>query len=283
MRNLKNSLWMFVCLCLFSCAKQSYENTPDGIIIHLQQKQSADAGKVRLQVVNDRVIRVSATPEKQFSKEKSLIIVPQAENRRSFTAEETEQQIILNTAVLQVIVDRNTGEVVFADKNGNAILRENAGGGKTFTPVTVEGTKGYALRQVFESPEDEAFYGLGQHQSDEFNYKGKNETLLQYNTKVSIPFILSNKNYGILWDNYSLSRFGDPREYAQLNENFKLFDAGGKEGGLTAVYTPVSKDMDPVERTESTICYEDIKTIKNLPEGFPLSGSSVEYTGEIES
>ncbi|WP_291527990.1 TIM-barrel domain-containing protein [Bacteroides sp. UBA939] len=283
MRNLKQSLWVLVCLSLSSCAEQSYEKTQDGIIINLQQKQSTDAGRVRLQVINDKVIRVSATPGKHFSKEESLIIVPQAESQSSFSVEEAERQLTLNTATLQVIVDRNTGEVVFADKNRNAILRENEGGGKTFTPITVEGTEGYAMRQIFESPADEAFYGLGQHQADEFNYKGKNETLLQYNTKVSVPFILSNKNYGILWDNYSLSRFGDPREYAQLNENFKLYDAQGKEGGLTAIYTPASKDKLAVERTESTICYEDIKTIKNLPEDFPLAGSSVKYTGEIES
>ncbi len=283
MRNLTHSLWMFVCFSLFSCTKQSYEKTQDGIIVNLRQKQSTDAGMVRLQVINDKVIRVSATPGKQFSKEESLIIVPQAENQTSFSVEEIEQLLIIHTVDLQVSIDRSTGEVVFADKDGSAILRENTGGGKTFSPVTIEGTKAYALRQVFESPADEAFYGLGQHQADEFNYKGKNETLLQYNTKVSVPFIVSNKNYGILWDNYSLSRFGDPREYAQLNENFKLFDAKGKEGGLTAIYTPASKDMAPVERTESVIYYEDIKTIKNLPEDFPLAGSSVEYAGEIES
>lgn len=283
MKNLKHSLWMLACISLFSCTTQSYEKTREGIIINLQQKQSADVGKIRLQVVNDKVIRVTATPEKKFSTEESLIIVPQGEKKAPFSVEETERQLILSTAELQVSVNRYTGEVLFADKNGNDILRENSGGGKTFTPVTVEGTTAYAIRQVFESPEDEAFYGLGQHQADEFNYKGKNETLLQYNTKVSVPFILSNKNYGILWDNYSLSRFGDPREYAQLNENFKLFDAKGKEGGLTAVYTPISKDKVPVERIESTIYYEDIKTIKNLPQNFPLSQSYVRYTGEIES
>ncbi|NDV60463.1 TIM-barrel domain-containing protein [Bacteroides sp. 519] len=283
MKNLKYSLWMLACFSLFSCSEQSYEKTQNGIIISLQQKQSADTKKVRLQVVNDNVIRVSATPEKNFSQEKSLIIVPQSGNQTPFSVEETEQQLTLITAALQVRVNRNTGEIVFTDKNGNTILRENAGGGKSFTPVTVEGTKAYAMRQVFESPNDEAFYGLGQHQADEFNYKGKNETLLQYNTKVSVPFILSNKNYGILWDNYSLSRFGDPREYAQLNENFKLFDVNGKEGGLTAVYTPASKDKASVVRTESTIYYEDIKTIENLPKDFPLFDSSVEYTGEIES
>ncbi|MDL2305109.1 DUF5110 domain-containing protein [Bacteroides sp. OttesenSCG-928-D19] len=283
MKSLKYSLWMLVCLSLFSCANQSYEKTADGVIINLPQKQSTDAKMLRLQVVNHKVVRVLTTPQAKFASQESLIIVPQDGEQTPFTVEETEQLITLKTDALQVSVDRNTGEVLFADENGNAILRENQGGGKTFTPVTVEGTKAYAMRQVFESPNDEAFYGLGQHQADDFNYKGKNETLLQYNTKVSVPFILSNKNYGILWDNYSLSRFGDPRDYAQLNENFKLYDAKGKEGGLTAVYTPASKNKAPVVRTESTIFYEDIKTIKNLPKDFPLFGSTVNYTGEIES
>ena len=78
------------------------------------------------------------------------------------------------------------------------------------------------MRQVFESPDDEAIYGLGQHQSEEMNYKGKNEVLFQYNTKVSVPFIVSTKNYGILWDNYSLTRYGDPRDFSQISV-FKLY------------------------------------------------------------
>ena len=70
---------------------------------------------------------------------------------------------------------------------------------------------------------EEGIYGLGQHQSDEFNYKGKNEELFQYNTKVSVPFIVSTDNYGILWDSYSLCRFGNPEPYKQLGQVFRPF------------------------------------------------------------
>jgi len=273
---------MLALLPFFSCTNQGYEKTQDGIIVSLQQEQSTDVKKVRLQVINNRIVHVSATPEKEFSKEESLIIVPQDGTRTPFTIEETDSTLTLKTTELQVSVQRRTGEVVFADANGNSLLRENEGGGKQFTPVNIEGTKGYATRQVFESPDDEAFYGLGQHQADEFNYKGKNESLFQYNTKVSVPFVISTKNYGILWDNYSLNRFGDDRDYAQLNENFKLFDSNGKEGGLTAVYTPAMKDMSPVTRLENSIFYEDIKSTKNLPEKFPLFGANVTYNGQIE-
>jgi alpha-D-xyloside xylohydrolase len=162
------------------------------------------------------------------------------------------------------------------------LLEEPAGGGKYFSPVEVEGTKGYSMRQVFRSPDDEAFYGLGQHQSDEFNYKGKNESLYQYNTKVSIPFLVSNHNYGILWDNYSLTKFGDPRDYSQI-DLFSLYDENGENGGLTATYF-INSDPKKVfiKRKESSIDYENITTIQNFPEKFPFYGSTVTWTGKIE-
>jgi len=155
------------------------------------------------------------------------------------------------------------------------------GGGKSFIPIEVEGTKGYTLRQVFESLDDEAFYGLGQHQSDEFNYKGKNESLFQYNTKVSIPFIVSSRNYGILWDNYSLSKWGDPRDYEQLNQ-FKLFGKNGEESVLTATYTN-KQTGETIERQESTIDYENLELTKNFPKGFSLNGAEVTWEGEMEA
>ena len=84
--------------------------------------------------------------------------------------------------------------------------------------------------------------------------KGKNEDLFQYNTKVSIPFVLSNKNYGILWDSYSYCRFGKPDEYLQLNRAFKLYDKQGREGHLTGTYT--DKDGKRLVRNEDSIYYE---------------------------
>ena len=281
MRNI--SIYLMAGVLFMSCAKPGYEKTADGLIVDLRKEQSSDVRLVRLQVVNNKVIHVSATPEDKFSEENSLIIVPQKGNKTPFSVEEKNNAVVLSTASLKAFVNLKTGEVDFTDAKGNSILRENEGGGKSFTPIVVEGTKGYTMRQVFESPDDEAFYGLGQHQSDEFNYKGKNEDLFQYNTKVSIPFVLSNKNYGILWDNYSLSKFGDERDYAQLNQ-FKLYDANGKEGGLTATYIPDAKTgKATLTRKESAIDYEDLKTIKNLPDNFPLDGAKVTYSGELEA
>jgi alpha-D-xyloside xylohydrolase len=268
---------------LFSaCNKASFEKTSDGALVQLKQSSPLATKQVRLQVITDDIIRVTATPDTQFPAKESLVTVYNETQTTGWNIEEKDSRIVLQTATTRAIVSLVTGEVSFTDLEGNVLLAENKGGGKSFEPIEVEGKKSYSLRQLFESPDDEAFYGLGQHQSDEFNYKGKNEILYQYNTKVSNPFIVSTKNYGILWDNYSLTKFGDPRDYAPLNQ-FKLYDKNGQPDGLTATYR---KNGDPntvfVERTESTIDYENLETIKNFPQGFPFYNSEIVWEGEIE-
>ena len=91
---------------------------------------------------------------------------------------------------------------------------------------------------MFDSPADEAFYGLGQQQTGEFDHKGLNEELYQYNTKISIPFVVSSRGYGLLFDAYSLSRWGNPEPYRQLGEVFKLYDKDGMEAPLQAHTIP---------------------------------------------
>lgn len=267
---------------LTGCSPSVYKKTGDGIIVRIKQQNSIPAHAVKLQVVNENIIRVSAVPDGKFADEKSLITLPELKYSGKFTVSEDSLNVILATDSLNVTVNRQTGEIAFFDKNGNTLLAENRGGGKTFAPIEVEGIKGYTLRQVFESPADEAFYGLGQHQADEFNYKGKNEILYQYNTKVSVPFVVSNKNYGILWDNYSLSRFGDSRDYQQLNQ-FKLYDAQGNAGGITATYTSRDNSQPQLVRTETSLNYEFLSEIVNFPKEIDLGNSTVVWEGEIEA
>lgn len=275
----------FLCLSallftLMSCGV-SWEKTTDGVVVQLSKTTQESVNSVRLQVVSSDIIRVSATA-KNFSTEESLV-VQQLPQTSDWTVKEENDQVILETSSLKAYVSLKTGEVSFTDLEGKTILKENNGGGKSFKAIQIDGTSGYEIRQVFESPSDEAFYGLGQHQADDFNYKGKNETLFQYNTKVAIPFLVSNKNYGIYWDNYSVTKFGDPREYDQLTQ-FKLYNTAGEEGGLTATYLV---DSDPenvfIERMEKKIDYENLETIKQFPEGFPFNNSTIIWEGDLQS
>ena len=49
-------------------------------------------------------------------------------------------------------------------------------------------------------------YGLGQHQHGRLDQKGCVIELIQRNTEVSIPFLLSSRGYGFLWNNPAVGR-----------------------------------------------------------------------------
>ena len=276
------------------------------VTIPIEKVNADGANVVRLQVVNDHIIRVQATSKGRLPEKQSLMIVKQTAKPKFIVSEE-DDVVSVKAAHVEARVDANTGQIAFFDANGNQLLKE-AKDGKRFWDFTVperelgmktgytvpeEQKHGLSWQMTFDSPDDEAFYGLGQHQSEEFNMKGKNEDLFQYNTKVSIPFVLSNKNYGILWDSYSFCRFGNPHDYLQLNRAFKLYDRTGKEGHLTGTY--IDAQGKKLVRDEDSIYYEygtpakseiALKTdnggIKNFPKGFNLMGANVTYEGFIE-
>ncbi len=277
------------------------------LTVQLKQHQNYGPSQIRLQVVGDRIIRVQATAEQSFRNKQSLIIVPQ-NSKAQYKVEEQGDDLIITTAAMRAVLNEATGQITFYDLKDQVLLKEVAQGGKTFKPFTVpdreigvdiakvpEAQKhGWSWRALFDSPDNEAFYGLGQHQSEELNMKGKNEDLFQYNTKVSVPFVISNKNYGILWDSYSYCRWGNPGDYLQLNRAFKLYDKDGKEGQLTGTY--VAKNGQKIVRGEDSIYFEyampetseicnrtDKGGIQNLPKGFALNGSKVVYEGYVEA
>lgn len=289
MMNVKNILYGLLSVSLLgACSGNVYEQTADGVTVKVRKAEPQSARSVRFRVMGEKLIHVSATPENKFTDKQSLIIVPQ-ESQPPFQVRQSGDTVSVITKEVMASVLCSTGEVWFTDEAGNIILRENEGGGKTFVPIEIEGKKGYSIRQVFESPADEAFYGLGQHQSEEFNYKGKNEELFQYNTKVSVPFIVSNKNYGILLDSYSLCRFGNPNDYSQLGEVFKLYDKDGVEGAVTGTYVPENgSDAQTIVRREPSLYFEHLdrnshlSKVVNLPDNFPFMGAAVSYEGMIE-
>ena len=259
--------------------------TEKGVTVQVKSGAENAPELVRLEVLGDKIIHVSATPESSFKDPESLIIVP-GQTEVKYDVHENGDTTIVETSAIKAYVLSSTGEVWFTDKAGKMLLREQVGGGKSFQPIEVEGTHGYSFRQVFESPEDEAFYGLGQHQADEFNYKGKNEELFQYNTKVSVPFVVSNKGYGVLMDSYSMMRFGNPADYKQLGDVFTLYDAQGVEGNLTGTYVP--EHGETIVRDEPKLYFEyliepKMEKVVNLPEDFVFYNSNVTYEGAIEA
>jgi len=288
MKKMRAIVALVTVLCIMammcqSCSTEPYERTDSGVVVRLNGKSDFPGQAVRLKVISDRIIRVTSIPSGEFPQTVSLITIPQPAIETEFTIEKGEGQITLATKSLSAEVSLKTGEVVFTDTDGTVFLAEQSGGGRSFTPVTVSGESCYVIRQQFESNPDEAIYGLGANQTSFMNLKGKDADLFQYNTLAVVPFIISNQNYGILWDNNSWTKYGDIREWNELSA-LKLYDMNGNEGGLAAVYADrkTGKKVHVI-RSEDEISYQFIPDLVKFPEGFNLGEGMVTWEGEIES
>ena len=293
-----------VLLSFVSIAQAAVTKDGNRVTVQVDNPTANGARIVSLQVINDNIIRVQATPEGQLpKKQQSLMIIKQTANPQ-FTTTEDASTYTVKARNVTARIDKQTGRVAFLDANGRQLAAETQDG-KTFAKFRVperevgigsiseEQRNGLSWTLKFEN-QPEALYGLGQHQAEELNMKGKNEDLFQYNTKVSIPFVLSTNGYGILWDSYSYCRFGNPNDYLQLNRAFKLYDKNGKPGHLTGTY--INKDGQKIVRGEDSIYFEfdtpaasaianqtEPGGIKNLPKGFKMKGANVVYEGFVEA
>ena len=155
----KLNLFIFIASLALTACTGAVRQSENGVTVKVQNPVENGPALVRLEVAGEKLIRVSATPEKKFADPQSLIIIP-AQEQTPFTVAQNGDTVTVATASVRANVLASTGEVWFTDADGKALLREETGGGKTFEPIEVEGTHGYTFRQVFESPEDEAFYGL---------------------------------------------------------------------------------------------------------------------------
>ena len=130
----------------------------------------------------------------------------------TLTGEHASPIVTINTERSSADVDVRTGKVSFrSEPGGRVVLSENRQ--PSFKPGTAQGQPWLSISQQFNRGTDEGFYGLGQHQNRQMNYNGEDVELAQHNMDVAIPFVVSTRNYGLLWDNNSITRFGDPKPY----------------------------------------------------------------------
>jgi alpha-D-xyloside xylohydrolase len=261
------------------------ERTADGVII---TPAEGPAARVRLQVMNERIIRVTAIPTETFDVPSSLQVVARS-GQVEFRVGQAEGVLSLSTSRVRAQVSLRTGLVTFYNAAGDATLSEVVR--DEFRPVTIDGERFYAIRQQFNRGTDEGVYGLGQHQNGQFNYHGEDVVLAQHNIVDVVPFFVSSRNYGVLWDNNGITRFGDPRDYQGLDASLRVYDANGVEGGLTGRY--YRGDDLVVTRVDADPDFQYLPADQFLHDGAPRgawpaafgeqSPSKITWEGAIEA
>lgn len=206
----------------FAQAVQSVRTYKDRVTILLK------GGVLQIYPLTQNAVRVryaeqekAAGPELVFTE---AVAVPR------FKCVERKDAVEIGLAKMTVTVDKRSGRLTYKDTRGREMVREGAGT-RMLRKSAVQGEPCYVAQQGFEAAGDEFLYGTGQFQDGYLNIKGLSRRLTQVNTQISIPFIISNKGYGVLWHNYGLT------EYNPCDQKIELKAAGVEQNGETVNVT----------------------------------------------
>lgn len=206
----------------------SVKRERSGILLRLSK------GTMRIELYSPRTVRVMYAPGTTIPTKPNLAVIAFPPSVHWQLGQDVNR-VVVTTPNIIVEVDCKTAAVSFSDTHGSTFLREITSGGKAMRPKTFNGANTYQVTQQFELPEDEAFYGLGQHQQGLANYRGSRVRLEQRNMHVAIPVMLSSRGYGLFWDNPAIT---DVCLGAGKLENIPAQNlcCDGRPGGLRGQY-----------------------------------------------
>ncbi|AUP78507.1 glycoside hydrolase family 31 protein [Flavivirga eckloniae] len=188
-----------------------------------------------------------------------------------------------------------TSKFKYFDKKGNLFLETDE---VMMKPTTVQGEKTYHTAASFIAPPDEHYYGLGQHQSGWMDHKGKTVPMWHdYKAKdgeiISVPFMLTNKNYAIIYPNPSRSEVicgvdGKTTWSSEIGEAVSYYVIYGetiediyKSYGDLCGYTPLppKKALGYIQCKQKYNTQEEVLTIAKThkEKGYPIDYMVVDW------
>ena len=194
-------------------------------------QMSSTTLNVKVQFYADNVVRVVKWTPNGTSEKASLVVIQTNLPDLKIDFQETAETITLGSGKITLQLSKGDGAIQYLARDGQTILKEQ--GEAVITPVKIEHeTNAFSVRQNFKLTPDEGIYGLGQHQSGFMNYRGHTVKLVQANTEAVTPFLISTRNYGIRWDNYSKTIFADDHEktslWSDVSDNVDYYFIYGK-------------------------------------------------------
>jgi alpha-D-xyloside xylohydrolase len=137
---------------------------------------------------------------------------------------ETDRGTISNGRLTATVHDQ--GRITFTNQNGAVLLderwRNRDVAGLTYNATNVParefkslGGKSFQIAQRWEAREGEKLFGMGQYQDGRFDLKGSVLELAQRNSQASVPFVVSNRGYGLLWNNPAVGRVAFGMNYTE--------------------------------------------------------------------
>jgi len=196
-------LIIFVGIIFFaSCKrKQLYEVVDNSVVLTI------DTLKFQVEVFDTAIFRVHIYPTNQIPENNSLIIIKPT-GKIAWEHEISNDSLVITTEKAMAKINLRNGVIAFFDNQQQLILETKQAGYKLTRSDTTD-LKVWNVSQTFTLTPDEGLYGLGQYQDGQMNYRNQDVYMVQSNTNAVVPFLVSTKGYGLLWDNYSKTIFHD--------------------------------------------------------------------------
>jgi alpha-D-xyloside xylohydrolase len=184
---------------------------------------------LRLTVCSDDVMHVVASPGGTATKasiHQPWLADPDHSCAGSdFAFREDAKEAVVRTAKVEVHISKQWGNLTFVDaKSYDWVLEEFKEAPRRYNSARINNEDTLEVSDRFYPAVQEALYGLGQHQSGAFNYRGNVVELGQANTDVAVPLLTSTKGYGIFW-NTAAKTWADNRFPSELKFTTEASDA----------------------------------------------------------
>lgn len=241
-----------------------FQRLPDRVIVPYHDL------KIQIQPLAERSVRIRVS-RRNAPESKSFAIIP-SKAPVAFSVRSQGPVVEVRSRGLRVRLDLTTGALKFQDAHGATFLSEIAGT-RVLSPVQIQGQPSYTVGQSFYCPPDEKLYGLGQFQDGIWNWRGMPMELRQLNTQIAFPVLVSNKGYGLLWDNASRTDFNPPDISVPLQETSPAAPQARGPGRAAPIGVREGTLLPPADGTYG-ICTRDgdrRNEISILVDGKPLN------------
>lgn len=170
-----------------------------------------DKGKLILTPLQDNAVRIRYVEETAGELPEWLYVV----DGEGVTCrkKEGEGKTVFQLKRMTVVVDHSSRAVSACNAEGETVFTASS---HELADALVQGEPTHEAVLTLDSPSDEYLYGLGQFQDGYLNVRGLTRRLTQVNTQIAVPFLMSSKGYGLLWNNYGLTDFNPARNKVDM-------------------------------------------------------------------
>ena len=224
---MKQYLWLVFFLLPSLCLAQAVrgdEQLSDRVNVTLP------GGTLSICPLTDNAVRIKFF--KDVAAPLPELVLTSAVRTPGFAVSDLPSRLEVRLKGMVVALDKQDGNLFFEDGSGRLFLSERAGTRK-LAPDSVMGEPCFMAEQSFESPVDEYLFGLGQFQDGQFNLRNVVRRLTQVNSQIAIPFVYSNKGYGLLWHQYGLTDFNPADNVILLKKQDRPSPQGDKSAEVT--------------------------------------------------